>query len=107
MSYQVLTLRRAEADIRSIVGWLAKRSIAGANAWLGAYDRIVVQLRHQANSFGSAVEAAAAELPLKQAFFKTRHGRTYRAIFLIVGDQVRILRVRGPGQAPVEPEELI
>jgi hypothetical protein len=38
--------------------------------------------------------------------FKTRRGRAYRALFLIRGDVVFVLHVRGPGQRPLEPGEL-
>lgn len=36
MTYRVVTLRRAEADIREIARWLDERSHAGAMAWLDA-----------------------------------------------------------------------
>jgi hypothetical protein len=52
------------------------------------------------------VEEGDCSIPLRQATFRTRHGRTYRAVFTIVGDQVRILRVRGPGRPPLEADEL-
>ncbi len=39
-------------------------------------------------------------------FFKTPHGRTYRGVFTIVDDEIRVLRVRGPGQPSLEPDEL-
>jgi hypothetical protein len=38
--------------------------------------------------------------------FRTKHGRTYRAIFLVVGDEVRILRIRGPGQDTLSVDEI-
>ena len=107
MTRRVITLRRAEADIRSIVHWLSKHSRAGARSWLDAYDRLVRRLSRSADACGGAAESFDTEFPIKQAFFRTPRGRTYRAIFLIAGDEVRILRVRGPGQAPVDPDELV
>ena len=38
--------------------------------------------------------------------FKTRQGRTYRALFVIRGVSVHILCVRGPGERPVQPEDI-
>jgi hypothetical protein len=32
MKYHVVVLRRAEADVRHIVNWIAVRSIQGANS---------------------------------------------------------------------------
>ncbi len=39
--------------------------------------------------------------------FKTKHGRTYRAVFTILNGQVRILAIRGPGQAPLKRRDLL
>jgi hypothetical protein len=41
-----------------------------------------------------------------QFFFKTRSGRVYRGLYTIDGEDALILRVRGPGQADVQPDEL-
>ncbi len=59
-------------------------------------------------SIGAQIEKSPkVQLPIKQVFFRTRRGRSYRAIFLIVGDEVRILRVRGPGQDSIDSDEFI
>jgi plasmid stabilization system protein ParE len=107
MTFRVRELRRAQADIRHIVGWLADRSPQGARAWLDAYDDMVARLEESAAACGEADESAEFDLNVRQTLFKTRRGRVYRALFLIEGDHVFILRVRGPGQAPVDPEELV
>jgi plasmid stabilization system protein ParE len=106
MRFQVHELCRAQADIRSIVGWLAERSPQGAKAWLKAYDEMVRRLEDQASSCGPAEEADEFERDVRQALFKTRRGKVYRALFLIEAQQVYLLRIRGPGQAPVQPGEL-
>ncbi len=106
MKFQVHELRRAQADVRSIAHWLAERSPQGVRAWLRAYDEMILRLKQQAESCGPAPESNDCEVDVRQALFKTRRGRVYRALFLIEGQDVYILRVRGPGQAPVEPDEL-
>lgn len=106
MRFQIQELRRARADIRSIVGWLAERSPRGARAWLSAYDDMLMRLKDHAGSCGRAQEADACKLDLRQALFRSRRGRVYRAIFFLDGPNVYILRIRGPGQAPVQPTEL-
>lgn len=35
---------------------------------------------------------------LRETYFKTRHGRRYRIVFTIIGTEVRVLRIRAPGQ---------
>ncbi len=107
MTFRVRELRRAQADIRHIAGWLEDRSPRGARAWLDAYDDLVARLEKSADSCGRADESDDCDLDVRQALFKTRRGRVYRALFVIEGDHVFILRIRGPGQAPVNPEELV
>jgi plasmid stabilization system protein ParE len=106
MKFNVVALRRADADVRHVTGWIAERSLPGAEAWLEAYEQLVARLAEQADSFAAALEDSDCNVPLKQALFRTRHGRTYRAVFTIVGDEVRILRIRGPGQPPLQDDEL-
>ena len=102
MSFAVHELPKAKADKRSIVAWIRERSPAGAAAWLNAYDRLVEQLKQQPESYGEAHENPDLQLDVRQILFKTRRGRVYRVLFIIENTNVYILRVRGPGQAPVE-----
>lgn len=67
---------------------------------------MVKRLKQQAHSCALAHEHENFEWDVRQALFKTRRGRVYRALFLIEGQDVYILRVRGSGQAPVQPDEL-
>jgi plasmid stabilization system protein ParE len=106
MKYRVIALRRAEVDVRHIARWIAERSLQGADAWLDAYEQLLLRLAEQADSCAAASENAECGLSLKQALFGTQQGRTYRAVFTIAGDQVRILRVRGPGQPALQKDEL-
>jgi len=104
--FKVHELQRAQADVGSIARWLAERSPQGARAWLRAYDEMARRLEQHADSCGPAYENEDCDLDVRQALFQTRRGRVYRALFFIEGHDVYILRVRGPGQAPVLPGEL-
>ena len=106
MKFRGVTLRRAETDVRSITLWIAERSAQGASSWLDAYDELLRYLAEQADFRAVAQENDDCTLSLKQALFSTRRGRTYRAVFTIVGNEVRILRIRGPGQPPLADDEL-
>ena len=106
MSFIVRELPRAKLDKRRIVEWLVERSRTGAAAWLDAYDQMVSALAERAGSFAEAEENADLPMEVKQALFKTRRGRVYRIVFLIEEDSVYILRVRGPGQAPLSADEV-
>ena len=107
MNYNVIALRRADDDVRHITRWIARHSQQGAHSWLDAYRQLLSRLAKQANSYTAALEDPDCNIPLKQAMFRTRMGDTYRAVFTIVGTEVRILRVRGPGQPPLHEDELL
>ena len=106
MSFTVRELPKATQDKTSIFRWLHARSPKGAAAWLDAYDATVDRLRQSAASFSEAAENRDCEFDVRQALFKTRRGRVYRVLFFVEGDHAFILRVRGPGQAPVIPDEM-
>jgi len=97
MTFRVKTLPKAEADIRSITNYIYERSSQGAEAWLNAYRRARLRLADNAETYGEADENEHFDIDVRQALFKTRHGRFYRLLFTIVGDEARILRVRGSG----------
>jgi len=107
MKYRVIASRRADADARQITRWIAQRSLQGAQAWLDAYEALLERLAEYADSCPAALEDAECSIRLRESLFRTRHGRTYRAVFTIAGDEVRILRIRGPGQPPLQDDELV
>ena len=108
MSYRVRTLRRAQGDVDSILHWITetRQSPQGAAMWLEAFDAAIADVADSPLSHALARENRDAPVEIRQVLFKTRHGRTYRAVFCIVGDEVRILRVRGPGQPDLTSDEL-
>lgn len=107
MTFTVYELPKAKIDKESIARWLFDQSPQGAMAWLDAYDDVVERLRTAADVFAEALENKDCDLEVRQALFRTRRGRFYRVVFYIEQESVYILRVRGPGQAPIEPVELI
>ena len=107
MSFTIHELPRAKADKRTIFVWLLERSPQGAKSWLKFYDNLLVRLEKNADRFGQALENDDCHhLKVQQALFKTRRGRVYRVLYFIDGNDVYVLRVRGAGQAPVEPQDL-
>lgn len=101
MSFHVRVLTAAHRDADVITEWLMDRSLTGAEHWVDAYQSALVALRQTPDRHSLAPEAGVVEQPIRQFFFKTRFGRRYRLIFLIVGSEVRVLRVRAPGEAPL------
>ena len=108
MTYHVRTLHRAQQDVDAIVHWIAveRQSPQGAATWLHAYEQAAAALSNSPQGYPFAPENEHVDLDIRQFLFKTRRGRIYRGLFTVEIDEVLILRVRGPGQAPVEPHDL-
>lgn len=87
-------------------GYIAQRSQEGADRWEAAFYTATNRLKSNPFSCGMAPEDERVDFELRQMFFKTPHGRRYRAVFTVDGEDVIILRLRGPGQAPLVEGEL-
>jgi plasmid stabilization system protein ParE len=107
MTYSVTVLARARQDVWEIHDWIAARSPDGAERWLDRFDKATNNLRSNPLLFPLAPESGVLKIEIRHVLFRTRQGRTYRAIFTVTDDLVRILRVRGAGQPPVKPEDII
>jgi hypothetical protein len=59
---------------------------------------VLKRLGESGDTFGSAPEDKDHEETIYQVIFKTRRGLPYRALFIVRGDQLYVLHVRGPGQ---------
>jgi len=103
---QVTILPRAERDAQAIFDWIFERSPEGARRWWNALEGAIGAIAANPQRCGLAPEDDLVPCELRQFLFKTRRGRTYRAVFTVVGTEVRVLRVRGPGQPPLEREEI-
>jgi plasmid stabilization system protein ParE len=81
MKRRVRVLRRAETDADDVYEWLRRRSPTGAAAWFAALGERLESIASGWNG-SPAPEASAVDVDLRQAFFKTSRGRTYRVLFL-------------------------
>jgi plasmid stabilization system protein ParE len=106
MRYTVRTLPRAEFDAQQIYEWIRERSPDGARSWWLAFEHACETLERDPNSYALAPEAEVTGRELRQMLFKTRRGRYYRALYVVIDDEVRIVRVRGPGQPDLMADEL-
>jgi toxin ParE1/3/4 len=99
MTYDLLLVPQADADVGNIIRYLSVRSPQGAIAWCERWEQVLAELENNPLSYGLAPESAGRQADIRQFLFKTRRGRTYRALFTVVGRGVYILHVRGPGQS--------
>lgn len=105
MTYRVVILRRAANDVQQIFDWLAERSPDGARSWYRAWNEALDGLEHRPDRFGLATEGPRRNRQIRESYFRTRRGRTYRILFAIVEQDVRVLHVLGAGQS--FPEDLV
>ncbi len=98
MSFRVVVVPKAKLEMEEMLGWVAQRSPAGAGRLRESFERALQSLADQPHLRALAPEAALVNRDVRQILFKTRKGRTYRALFEIHEDEVRVLHVRGPGQ---------
>ena len=107
MAYIVRTLSRANRDSQEIYDWINERSPEGALRWWAAFRDACHALRSNPEHHSLAVEAEQCDRDVRQLLFKTRRGKYYRLLYVVVGSEVHVLRVRGPGQPVLAPDELV
>lgn len=105
MKYRVELSGRAERDVDHIIGYIAKRSLAGAASWAERWRRATREIGALAEACQIAPENIDHAEEIRHYVFKTKRGLKYRAIFLIRGETAFITHVRGPGQDVVAPGE--
>lgn len=103
---QVRVTQQAQRDVESILSWLAERSPQGAARWFNRYLDTLRDLPDRGSDCPLAPEAELLGCELRQVLFRTRRGHTYRSLFLIVGNFIHLLRVRGSGQDLATADDL-
>lgn len=98
MTFHVRLTDEASAQVQLIQDWIAERSPDGAENWLKALGEAVLRLKQHGLTFDVAPESTLFPEPLRQILFRTRKGRTYRALFVVRGEHVHVVSVRGFGQ---------
>jgi plasmid stabilization system protein ParE len=106
MSHRVVVQARARLDVDRIYDWIASRSPEGAQRWLDRFEAAAVSLETNPFLAPLAPESGSFDIEIRHILFRTKSGGTYRAVFTVVDEEVRILRVRGPGQPPLRPGDV-
>lgn len=106
MTYLVPLTAQAEADIDRIFAWLSDRRLEGARRWYESFWDSIERLKTMPLSCGLASEHDDFDDEVRLMLFGTRRGRRYRALFIVRGELVQILCIRGPAERPVKPEDI-
>ena len=107
MTYRLVIVEPAEIDVDEIYAYILARSPQGATSWYREFLACSKRITLQPLACSIAAENAEFDFELRQALFKTRYGAAYRCVFTVVDDEVRILRVRGRGQAPLKAADIV
>jgi plasmid stabilization system protein ParE len=100
MNFSVQILGQASADTEHIYAWLLSRSPQGAATWYIALVETIERIAVAPETFPPASDALPAwRRSIREAFFKTPSGKRYRILFELAHTEIRILRIRGPGNA--------
>lgn len=106
MKLDVLLTAAAEHDLDNILFWLSQRSPKGAETWYRRWLEAARFLRDSATGCSLAPESHQHSEEIRQFIFKTRHGRPYRAVFIVRDDKVLVLHIRVAGQDLIRPEDM-
>jgi plasmid stabilization system protein ParE len=106
MSRPLRIVERARSDVDDIFNRLVRRSAQGAISWYFAFRRAVEKIGESPEGCAEAAECQRLSRQLRQALFKTRRGRVYRIVFKLSDAAIIILRVRGPGQGPLQRRDM-
>ena len=106
MSYFLTIHPEADADAEQIAAYIGERSFDGMIRWLDAYEAVQTRITTNPLLCSPASEEPILNRGLRQALFKTPAGDRHRAVFIVDGDQITILRVCGKGQELLADKEL-
>lgn len=107
MTFKVELSDRARRDIEDQYEWIAGRSLQGANRWYKELMSALNRLRTESSTPGSvAPESDDFVDELRETFFRTPHGRTFRLLFTVSGEVVSLLAVRSAGQRNVDHRDV-
>lgn len=107
MSLRVRLTAEAVRNQNEFADWMMQRSLEGALAWLDALTHVLDQVSTSPMSFPKAPEDEFADRELRNAFFGTRKGRVFRAIFYVDGDGVIVTHLRAPDQQPLTGDDFV
>jgi len=106
VSYIVRVLPRAKDDLEAIFHYIEERSPLGAIRWEEALESGFSKLNYDPLVYGLAPENKHFDFELRQLLFKTPRGRNYRIVFRVEEMRVFVLRICGPGQAPLNSDDM-
>jgi plasmid stabilization system protein ParE len=105
VTFQIAFSARAEADLDAIMTGIRAKAPLTADGWLARLMATVGSLKIMPTRFGRAAEADALGIELRELLHGKRAG-TYRILYTVMGQTVRIQHVRRASRGPITHEDL-
>src|SRR5262245_55227266 len=93
MTHRVFVTAEARRNLRDAYHWAAQHAPDAAARWLARFESSLATLSESPTRCPLAPENNLVEAEIREFLFG-RRGGAYRALFTIVGDEVRVLHVR-------------
>jgi plasmid stabilization system protein ParE len=107
MSYRILISGPAERDIRETIAWWGEnRSSEQAQRWYDSIYPAIATLSEHPDRCPVAPETDLLPTGIRQLQFGIGRRPTHRILFTIVGQEVRVLRVRHSAQQNLTLDDL-
>ena len=97
-TFSVRVVAAAQQDADAIFAWITSHSPEALRRCTLHFSWPPVVVAIEPFRHAAVPEAATVSADVRQRLFRTRRGRLYRLLYVVVESEVRILRVRGPGQ---------
>ena len=104
--YRLIIQPPALDDLDEAYQWIKERSPEAADRWFNGFVDAISSLSIAPERCGLAAENDAVEPEIRQLLYGRRSG-VYRAIFTIMGEEVRILHIRHAARQPMDLADLI
>src|SRR5258708_5952948 len=106
MTFTVVFLPRAKADVRSASIWYGVRSRAAEGKWRSQMLKVLTRLAPDPKLYPQAEEADDLGIDLREMLVGRRRGAVHRILFTIEDETVYVHRVRHASQDRLKAGDL-
>ncbi len=105
MEYRVVITTPADRDFRDHFEWIRQRSIQGSENWRARIISGIRSLSKNPDQHSAARESSAFPVTIR-CLLVGKQRSSFRILFHIADDEVRILAIRRPAQDFLRPDDL-
>ncbi|MEX0977966.1 MAG: type II toxin-antitoxin system RelE/ParE family toxin [Pirellulales bacterium] len=106
MRFTVRLTARAIRDLDDARNYIRRSAPETAERWYLGFLDALLRLERQPEMWPLAPEDSEFSFELRQFLFRTKSRQANRALFVIIGNEVRVLAIRRPGQPLIGKEDI-